>query len=305
MPSSNVERPQKPIVSIIICTYNRKTTLQMCLGSILEQNYPRSDFEVIIVDGGSTDGTHELVTEKFPTARLIVENRAGLAVARNKGAEQAHGRFVAYTDDDCIVDRQWLENLVAGFELSGSVVGVGGPVYSMHPEVIPQRILVKAPLGLHSDGESVKVVGSLVGANFAFKHEVFKTTRFDEKFGRANATRFGKLMLTGEDTEFCHSLTDSGYTLLYTPYAKVYHQIRKERLKVPYIIRHAIHNGLSQARFLLKRYPRIVATRHALSETGQFLLALKHDRSFTSCYNLVYSFSAFLCIITGLDKILM
>lgn len=291
-----------PFVSVVICTYNRKRLLKMCLSSIYAQDYPESNFEVIVVDGGSTDDTKELCKE-FPKIRFVIEKRSGLAYARNKSVELSRGSIVVYTDDDCVVARQWLENLVAGFHFSGSVVGVGGPVYSLDPEVIPQRILVQAALGLHSDGESVKVVRSLIGANFAFKREVFKITRFDEKFGRANATKLGKLMLSGEDTEFCHSLTDSGYTLLYTPYAKVYHQIRKERLRVSYILRHAIYNGLSQAKGLLKRYPRIVATRHAFSETGQFLLALKHDRSFTSCYNLVYSLTAFLTIITGLDKI--
>ena len=293
--------PKIPFVSVVVCTYNRKNLLKSCLNSVYAQDYPKSNFEVIIVDGGSTDGTEELCKE-FPQIQFITETRFGLAYARNKGAELARGFIVAYTDDDCIVDKQWLRNLVAGFQVSKNVMGVGGPVYPLHPEIIPEKIYVKAALGLFDDGESTKLTEGIITSNSAFKKEIFKTIKFDETLG---ITRRGKLILCGEDTDFCQTLIDSGYKLLYTPYAKVYHQIRKERIRVSYIVKHAVHNGIGQTRFYFKKKKsRIWAIRYAFGQLVQQFLATISDRSFTSCYNLIYLISTLFFCFSGFDKTL-
>jgi glycosyltransferase involved in cell wall biosynthesis len=288
-------------VSVVVCTYNRKTLLRSCLASIYAQNYSRSHYEVIVVDGGSTDGTHGLCRE-FPKIRFMVERKHGLAYARNKGAELARGDIVAYTDDDCIVDRHWLKNLVAGFQFSKNVVGVGGPVHPLHPEIIPKKINVKAALGLYDEGKTIKITQAIITSNSAFKKEIFKTIKFDESLG---ITRRGKLILCGEDTDFCQTLIDYGYKLLYTPYAKVYHQILRERIRAQYIFKRAVHNGLSQTAFYLKKEKsRIWAIRYAFGQLVQQFLATISDRSFTSCYNLIYSISTLFFCFSGLDRIL-
>ena len=293
--------PKIPFVSVVVCTYNRKNSLKSCLNSIYAQDYPKSNFEVIIVDGGSTDGTEKLCKE-FPQIQFITESRFGLAYARNKGAELARGFIVAYTDDDCIVDKLWLRNLIVGFQFSENVMGVGGPVYPLHPEIIPEEIHVKAALGLFDDGESTKLTGGIITSNSAFKKEIFKTIKFDETLG---ITRRGKLILCGEDTTFCHAITNSGYKLFYTPYAKVYHQIHRERIRVPYIIKHALHGGISKTRiFLDKKQSRIWTIRYAVGQLIQCILKTLSDTSFTSCYNLIYCTSTLCISITGLDRIL-
>jgi glycosyltransferase involved in cell wall biosynthesis len=290
-----------PFVSIVICTYNRKKLLKECLDSIFSIEYPRSCYEVIIVDGGSTDGTEELCKD-FPEIRYTTESRFGLAYARNKGAELARGAIVAYTDDDCVVDKQWLRNLVSGFHTPEAVVGVGGPVYPLHPETIPKKILVKAALGLYDEGQEVKPIQGIITSNSAFKTEIFKFLKFDEKLG---VTRRGKLILCGEDTDFCNTLVASGHRLLYTPYAKVYHQIPQERIRVQYIVRRAIDNGLSRTRFYFKnKHSRIWAVRYSLGQLVQCSSRILTDTSFTSCYNLIICVSALAISSTGLDEIL-
>ena len=293
--------PKMPFVSVVICTYNRKNMLKECLDSIDAQDYPKSNFEVIVIDGGSTDGTQELCKD-FPKIRFITESRFGLAYARNKGAELARGPIVAYTDDDCIVDKQWLKNLVAGFQFSDPIVGVGGPVYPLNPKIIPKKILVKAALGIFDEGGLAMPVEGLNTSNSAFKREIFKTIKFDETLG---TTRRGKLILCGEDTDFCQTLVDSGYKLLYTPYAKVYHQIGKERIRVPYIVKHAIHNGISQTRFYLKKkHSRIWAIRYALGQLVQNSLEIPSNTSFASCYKIICSISTLFVSFIGFDRIL-
>ena len=296
------KREDFPFVSIVICTFNRKKFLEKCLESIFAIEYPKSQYEVIVVDGGSTDGTKELC-KKFSNMRFVVEDRYGLAAARNKGAELSQGSIVAYTDDDCIVDKQWLRNLVAGFQLFRHVIGVGGPVYPLRPEVIPPKIYVKAALGLFDEGEKIKFVRGIITSNSAFKREIFSKVQFDEKLG---TTRRGKLILSGEDVDFCQNLIKLGYNLLYTPYAKVYHQIPKDRLKVPYIIKRALHSGISTAKSFSKvRDSRIYMIRLAVSSLIQRIFTTILDRSFTSCYKLLESVSALVVCLTYLDKILL
>ncbi|MCX6654488.1 MAG: glycosyltransferase, partial [Candidatus Bathyarchaeota archaeon] len=277
-----------PFVSIVICTCNRKDLLKDCINSIFSANYPSFLYEVIIVDGGSTDGTIDLC-RGFPKIRFIIESRFGLAHARNKGASLARGSVVAYVDDDCVVDKDWLRNLVNGLQYSKNVVGVGGPVFPLHPEVIPPKIFVLGPLGFYDEGRTMKFVSGIVMPNSAFRREIFETIQFDETLG---VTKRGKLILFGEDTAFCRSIIDSGYQLLYTPYSKVYHQIIMKRLTVRYIIKHAFGNGIVTAKSVLKqKNSRIWAVRIAVGGLVQAFLASFSERSFTSCYMLVAAIS--------------
>jgi len=295
-----LETKEIPFVSIVVCTYNRQKLLKDCLKSIFAIEYPKSLYEIIIVDGGSNDGTDELC-KRFPEIRFVKERKFGLAYARNKGAKLARGSIVVYTDDDCIVDKYWLKNLVLGFLYSTSIVGVGGPVCPAHPDAIPRRILVKPALGLFDEGDSIKLVQGIITSNSAFKREVFTTIQFDETLG---TTRRGKLLLCGEDVDFCQTITNSGYKLLYTPFAKVYHQVRKDRIRVSYIVKHAIHNGISTTKlYLKKKNSRIWASRTALHSVIDSLFVIISNRSFTSCYMLLSSLSTLSVCITGFDKI--
>ncbi|MGD0158843.1 MAG: glycosyltransferase [Candidatus Bathyarchaeia archaeon] len=297
-----VEIGELPFVSIVVCTYNRKKLLKDCLNSIFSADYPSSLYEVIIVDGGSTDGTKELC-KAFPKIRFIIESKFGLAHARNKGASLARGSVVAYVDDDCVVDKFWLKNLLKGFQYSKSVVGVGGPVFPLHPELIPPKIFVLAPLGFYDEGRAIKLVSGIVMPNSAFRRQIFETIQFDETLG---VTKRGKLILLGEDTEFCRNIINSGYQLLYTPYAKVYHQMIMERLTVRYIIEHSFGNGIVTAKSILKqKNSRIWAVRIASGGVAQAFFASFSRRSFTSCYMLVAAVSTLLMSITSLDEVLV
>jgi len=290
-----------PFVSIVVCTYNREDFLKKCLYSIFSMDYPRDRYEVIVIDGGSTDGTEKL-SEEFPQIRFIVESKYGLAYARNMGAKLAVGSIVAYTDDDCVVDKRWLRHLVKGFQLSDSIIGVGGPVLPLHSKTVPKKILVNAALGLYNKGEKMKIVRGIITSNSAFKREIFKYFKFDETL---KVTRRGKLILCGEDVDFCRRLTKQGYKLLYTPYAKVYHQLDRKRLNVWYIVRHAIHNGVSTSIYYFKvKKSRLWMIRLALHRVANSFLAIFSNRSFAACYEIIASLSTLLVCITGFDRII-
>ena len=119
-----------PTVSVVVCAYNAADTIDECLASLDDLDYPR--FEVIVVNDGSTDGTglrahawSERRTDSI-VRRVVDVSNGGLSAARNIGLETATGEIVAYTDADVRVDPLWLAYLVQPF-LRSDVVGAGGP----------------------------------------------------------------------------------------------------------------------------------------------------------------------------------
>ncbi len=112
-------------ISLVIPTCNRKNTLLLCLAAATNQDYP--DYEVIVVDDGSTDSTGEMVQREFPQVRYLrQEPNRGPAAARNRGIEIATGEVVAFTDDDCLLPPDFLSRLMDGYRRYPEVAGVGG-----------------------------------------------------------------------------------------------------------------------------------------------------------------------------------
>src|SRR5262249_1728590 len=115
--------PAVPRVSVVVCSYNGAQTLERCLRSLAELDYP--DCEVIVVNDGSTDETRSILP-RFPSVRVVHQENLGLSPARNAGLRIATGEIVAYTDADCFADPHWLTHLVYQFQQTGAAA-VGGP----------------------------------------------------------------------------------------------------------------------------------------------------------------------------------
>ena len=106
-------------VSIILPTYNRKKLLKKCIESLISQNYPKEDFEIIVIDDGSTDGTEQITRKlkrKIPNLIYYKTKHNGQANARNFGLRKAKGSFIAFTDDDCVVEKNWLRKIEDTFK---------------------------------------------------------------------------------------------------------------------------------------------------------------------------------------------
>jgi glycosyltransferase involved in cell wall biosynthesis len=111
-------------VSVIVPTWNEEKYLQRCLKSLVNQSYRRR-YEVIVVDGGSTDQT-AAIAEKYAD-EVLVENCHPAGAARNKGAEIAKGDVLAFIDADTVASDQWLQEIVRFFRSNPGAVGVTGP----------------------------------------------------------------------------------------------------------------------------------------------------------------------------------
>lgn len=200
-----------PRISVVVCTHNGNRTIRECFEGLLTLDYP--DFEVIVVDDGSTDAT--VATARDYGFRLILSENHGLSNARNLGLEAATGDIVAYIDDDAMPDPHWLTYLATTF-LSTKHVGVGGP------NIVPEwdgpiaHCVANAPGGpvhvLLSDQEAEHIPG----CNMAFRKAALQAIGgFDPRFRAA-----------GDDVDVCWRLQQKGWTLGFSPTAMVWHHRR-------------------------------------------------------------------------------
>ncbi len=223
----------EPLVSIIIPTHNRIEKLIRLISSILESDYPKDKLEIIVVDDASTDGTHEYIKKLFPQVKVIRnEEEKLLAESRNIGVRVSHGKYIFIIDDDNVVDKNALRELVEFMEKHPEV-GVAGPIMYFLSD--PKRIWCA---GVRRNYWTT--ITKLIGFNtknrrlfkepyesddfpnaFMVKREVF------EKLGLFNSNLFP---IHYDEADFCQRVKRSGFKVMVVPSAKVWHDIPLPKL---------------------------------------------------------------------------
>ncbi len=232
-----------PLVSIVISTHERVQSLVITMESLLKLNYPR--YEIILVDNApTTNSTLEFFTqiqERFSRKKIRVrylrEDLPGLGLAHNRSLEIARGDIVAFTDDDVIVDRYWLAELVQGFQVAPSVGCVTGLVLPAELDT-PAQVLFEE-FGGFTKGFSQQIydlkdhrpasplfpyaAGQFgTGANMAFDTNFLRMTGgFDPALG------IGTPALGADDMSAFYQAIVMGKKLVYQPSALVFHQHRR------------------------------------------------------------------------------
>jgi len=201
-----------PRMSVVVCTHNGERTLRFCLDGIARLSYP--DFEVIVIDDGSTDGTAAIASEY--DVRLIRTPNRGLSAARNAGAEAATGEIVVYIDDDASPDPHWLWYLAATFRNTDHAA-VGGPNIPPPPDTAVADCIANAPGGPVCVLLSDRKAEHIPGCNMAIRKESLAAIGgFDLRF-----------RVAGDDVDVCWRLQNRGLTIGHDPAAVVWHHRRR------------------------------------------------------------------------------
>ncbi len=235
-------------LSVVVCTFNRSESLRRMLNSLREAAIPdHLSCEFIVVDNNSDDDTR-LVFEKIENhhesiIRYVFEDKRGLSHARNRGIKESRGEIIAFTDDDVIVDKYWIQNIDKAFKEHNDAACVGGKILPIWEIPKPKWLVSKlyAFLGLLDHGDSVAYLDepNIWGANFAVKSEIFKKYGlFDSNLGRRP-----RKLYSGEETEFFQRLKDAGEKLLYYPLSIIYHNVPAHRMSKQYFRRWNFDRG--------------------------------------------------------------
>ena len=162
--------------SVIIPVHNRKSELQACLWALAAQDFPLSQFEVIVCDDGSTEDFSQVLAEarqRQLQISYVRQPNKGPAAARNLGIKHAKAEIVAMTDSDTLPDAAWLKNLIEALAADPSAVGVEGRVFANNENEF-------APLG---EGPENQSGGVYLTCNMAYRRRVlFEVGGFDETF---------------------------------------------------------------------------------------------------------------------------
>lgn len=222
------------VASIIIVGYNDKKYLEGCLSSLLDQDFPAEDYEVIYADNASTDGSADYVEASFPRVRVLRFDRNwGFTEGNNRAAQTARGRYIAFQNADTVAHRHWLSELIKAMRSdpqikacfpAGMPLNLGGyherdaPIEKgMMCELTPSgRVGLKlVPL----NGKPIPTL-FLVGGSFLIDTDIFDELKyyFDPSY-----------FIYNEDTDLGLRINNLGYTIVFVPSAFIYHEQHPSR----------------------------------------------------------------------------
>jgi glycosyltransferase involved in cell wall biosynthesis len=218
--------------SVIVCAHNRADLLPRVIGQLRAQDYPADAFEIIVVDNGSIDNTPQVVkrfsTEPGVSVRYVAESRPGITFARNRGAAEARYPYLAYLDDDCSVEPDWLSQLIHGFDLHTDVVAVGGRIvldwsHTERPAWLGSGLEpwlgANSQLGFQLRLSEKKI--QILESNMALKREAWQ-----DAGGFLGMEQFGsRHMAAGEVLYLLQQLRQQRYQIAFVPQAVAVHRM--------------------------------------------------------------------------------
>ena len=213
-------------VAVLILNFNGKVYLERCIRSILNQSY--RDFEIYLIDNGSSDGSIKLVKEKFPEVNVISFDRNyGFAGAYNRAVSLVDSEYIVLVNNDTFADKDWLKYLVEEIEKNKKIFCVGSKIiYAKNSNLLDNIGLVVAPIGGsiilgHMDNRDKpgynkrRMVAGVSGASVILRKKLFlEIGGFDESFFAYH-----------EDMDLCWRALKRGYYCIYTPKSVIYHEI--------------------------------------------------------------------------------
>jgi glycosyltransferase involved in cell wall biosynthesis len=196
--------------TIIIPTFNGASRIGNCLDALMKQVAGR-DIEILVIDDGSTDNTGEVV-ERYPAVRLITQANAGPAAARNRGAREAKGKILLFTDDDCVPLPGWLDAMLAPFS-DPDVVGAKGIYRTRQRRLAARFVQIEYEDKYH-------LMASLPSIDFI---DTYSAAFVRERFLEMNGYDTSFPVACAEDVELSYRMSARGWKMKFVPAAIVYH----------------------------------------------------------------------------------
>jgi len=181
--SDTTANQQWLFISIIVPVLNEKIMVERCLRSLLDQDYPRNHYEIIVVDNGSDDGSVGILNKfKGDGVTVLKEEKKGSYAARNLGIKNAKGDALALIDADCVAQKNWLSRLAGHFSEEG-VGALAGNVKAYHPQTLIERYQQEKD-SFSQDHLSRGPFGKFpITGNAAYRKEIFERIgMFNEDF---------------------------------------------------------------------------------------------------------------------------
>jgi GT2 family glycosyltransferase len=215
-------------LSLIVCTRNRAENLATLFASLDAQKVaPQLEWEVVVVDNGSTDGTADITQHQAARSgryRYFREARAGKGFALNRGVVEARGRILVFTDDDCIADDGWLNEIAREFARDSSLGVLGGRVELFDPRDKPITIITQPERAVVSRLKTF-IEPLIIGCNMAIRKDLIQEIGgFDTDIAPGSTS--GAI---AEDVDLVYRIVRRGYHALYSPAVLVRHNHGRRR----------------------------------------------------------------------------
>ncbi|OPJ65366.1 glycosyltransferase [Clostridium chromiireducens] len=238
-------------ISIVICTYNRSNLIKKCINSILNNNYPEDNYEIVIVNNNSEDDTEKICinfVENNTNIRYIFEEKIGLSNARNTGIDNAKGNIIIFIDDDTCVDINYLKNIEKFFNINNDIMCAAGKIIPVWNEPKPTWFTdtFASIIGetLYGNKDRILRRGEFpIGANMIFKKEIFNIVgKFNSELGIQ-----GNKLYLGEECDICSKIINKGFEIYYIANASVEHKVHQNKVDKKYVTNRLILEGASLA----------------------------------------------------------
>lgn len=223
--------------SVIFCTYNREKYIYNAMKSIAEQDFPYTDYEIVLINNNSTDSTESICNrfrEDYPQVgfRYFIETNQGLSYARNRGVKESRGDILVFVDDDATVFESYLPSINIFFDAYPEVNACGGPIVPVYEVEKPKWLSHYTEQllgGALYEGDKVKPFRNGEypgGGNSAFRKAVF------EKYGLFNVElgRKGTGLIGAEEKDLYDRLIRGSEQFYYLPQMGIYHYIPEKKL---------------------------------------------------------------------------
>jgi glycosyltransferase involved in cell wall biosynthesis len=260
-------------ISVVIPTYSirRLDDLVVLLKSIGVQNYSNVEL-LVVVDSPEllNQIKARLFQEGLSSVRLLLnKSEHNASAARNLGISNSSGEIVAFLDDDTVVFRDWIDEIMKTFNQDPSIIGLTGPAFPLwegHPlDWFPDEFSWILGYSSWHDNSRVKDAENVWGMNAAFRREAFqKAGFFSDRMGFRGGFLGSWKKISSEENELSIRIREqTGQRIVFSPRVRVWHRVQTERTKVQYIVKRAFHLGKSRATLL-----SIYRSNHSLMSTA-------------------------------------